>query len=157
MAATLYTIGYEKRRLDEYVDILCENEIDVVIDVRETAWSHKPGFSKSALSAALDARGIEYVHASFAGNPKWLRGAADDHGECIANFRRYLAAMPEIVEELDALVARYTAIGKAVVLTCFERHPGDCHRAVLADAWATTRYRTVEHLAPEGCTRLIRR
>ena len=54
MTATLHTIGYEKRTIEEFLELLRESEIDVLIDVRETAWSHKPGFSKTAFSAALD-------------------------------------------------------------------------------------------------------
>jgi uncharacterized protein (DUF488 family) len=156
MSSTLFTIGYEKRTIDEYVQLLVDAAIDVVIDVRETAWSHKPGFSKGALSEALAAEGIEYVHASFAGNPKHLRDVADDHSECIENFRRYLSSMPEIVEELDSLIGGYASLGRSVALTCFERHPGDCHRSILADAWASSHYRTVDHLGPNGCRRLIR-
>ena len=156
MSSTLFTIGYEKRTEQEYVDLLREAGVDVVIDVRETAWSHKPGFSKSALNDALAAVEIEYVHASFAGNPKHLREIAEDHKECIANFRRYLAVMPEILRELDCLIQSYISLGLSVALTCFERHPGDCHRSILADAWASTSYRNVEHLGPTGCRRLIR-
>src|SRR5205823_6116594 len=73
MPTTLYTLGYQQRSIDEFVEILDESGIDVLVDVRETAWSHKPGFSKSGFASALAARGIEYVHAEFAGNPKWLR------------------------------------------------------------------------------------
>jgi uncharacterized protein (DUF488 family) len=156
MSSTLFTIGYEKRTSQEFVELLREADVDVVIDVRETAWSHKPGFSKGALSDALAAAGIEYVHASFAGNPKHLREIAEDHYECIENFRRYLDVMPEIARELDALILSYTTLGQSVALTCFERHPGDCHRSVLADAWASTNYRNIEHLGPSGCRRLIR-
>lgn len=156
MTSTIYTIGYEKRSISEYVDILREAEIDVVIDVRETAWSHKPGFSKSALSATLAEAGIEYCHARFAGNPKWLRSEAESHAECIENFRQYLVAMPEILADLELLVSEYGSLGKSVALTCFERHPGDCHRTVLAEGWARAPFRAVEHLAPDGCARLIR-
>ena len=38
--------------------------------MRETPWSHKPGFLKGALSDALETVGIEYVQTKFAGNPK---------------------------------------------------------------------------------------
>ncbi len=45
-APTLFTLGYQQRSLDEFVALLLEASIDVLVDVRETAWSHKPGFSK---------------------------------------------------------------------------------------------------------------
>ena len=55
----LYTLGYEKRSLGEFVQLLLDSEIDVLIDVREKAWSHKPGFSKTAFSVALANAGIQ--------------------------------------------------------------------------------------------------
>ena len=36
----LCTIGYEKRSLDEFIDLLLANGVEVVLDVRETPWSH---------------------------------------------------------------------------------------------------------------------
>jgi uncharacterized protein (DUF488 family) len=155
MPKTLYTLGYQQRSIDEFVGILRETGIDVLVDVRETAWSHKPGFSKSAFAAALATRGIEYVHADFAGNPKWLRANADSHGECLEWYDRYLNDYDEIVDAFDGLVAELHAAGKRVCITCFERHADDCHRAILADRWKGKRARRVEHLAIDGCDRLV--
>ncbi|MHB1329333.1 MAG: DUF488 family protein [Gemmatimonadales bacterium] len=45
-STSLCTIGYEKRSLDEFSELLRSSGVEVVLDVRETAWSHKPGFSK---------------------------------------------------------------------------------------------------------------
>ena len=155
MPPTLYTLGYQQRSIDEFVEILADAGIDVLVDVRETAWSHKPGFSKSGFAAALASRDIEYVHADFAGNPKWLRSNADSHGECLEWYGRYLTDFGEIVDAFDELVAELHGAGKRVCITCFERHADDCHRAILANRWKTTRGRRVEHLAIDGCERLV--
>jgi uncharacterized protein (DUF488 family) len=40
-------------------------------------------------------------------------------------------------------------------MTCFERHPEDCHRSILADRWQQRGRRRVQHLATDGCDRLI--
>jgi uncharacterized protein (DUF488 family) len=154
--ATLHTIGYEKRDLRAYIAALCDAAITLVVDVRETAWSHKPGFSKTAFAAALAEHGIAYVHARFAGNPKTLRDQARTHAECLRLYHDWLSERPEIVEELDAVVAGALACGDNVALTCFERHHHDCHRSILADAWQSIDpSRDVEHLAHDGCMRLI--
>ena len=155
MTATLHTIGYEKRTIEEFLVLLRDSEIDVLIDVRETAWSHKPGFSKTAFSAALDGIGVEYVHAKFAGNPKRLRRTAKSHAECLSRYRSYLASDSQIVDEFDELVDDRVSRGLSVAIVCFERHPGDCHRSILAHAWAERGYRQVEHIAPDGCRRLV--
>ncbi len=155
MPPTIFTLGYEKRDIEEYVELLRDHEIDVLIDVRETAWSHKPGFSKGALSDAVSSVGIEYIHAQFAGNPKWLRSEATSHAECLEWYSRYVRDHDEILEALERLLAELIADGKRPCLTCFERHPSDCHRGILAESWRQRGRRRVTHLAPDGCSRLV--
>jgi uncharacterized protein (DUF488 family) len=155
MQHTLFTLGYQQRTLDEFVSILVDSGIDVLVDVRETAWSHKPGFSKCALQAALAARGIEYIRAAFAGNPKWLRANAESHRECLDWYTWYLGEFEEIVPAFEPLLAAQLRAGKRVCVTCFERHAEDCHRAILAEKWQARGARQVKHLATEGCERLL--
>lgn len=153
--ASLFTLGYEKRTLREFIDILTEAEIEILVDVRETAWSHKPGFSKGIFQSALGQAGIEYIHASFAGNPKWLRSNAESHAECLEWYSWYLGQFGEIVDAFDALIRPSLRAGKRVCLTCFERHADDCHRAILAAKWQERARATVDHLATDGCRRLV--
>ncbi len=155
MTGILYSLGYEKRTIGEYIAILCENAIDIVVDVRETAWSHKPGFSKAALQSALAAAAIDYVHAPFAGNPKWLRSNASSHAECLDWYSWYVTEFDEILPAFEALIGSWVAGGKRVCITCFERHSDDCHRAILASKWQERGQRRVEHLATAGCARLL--
>lgn len=151
----IFTLGYEKRSIVEYIDLLRDAKIDVLIDVRETAWSHKPGFSKGALSEALAAAGISYIHARFAGNPKTLRSQASDHRDCLIRYAAYLQERPDVMLEFSTLVEQQLGRGLRVCITCFERHPDDCHRGVLARLWTSARRARVEHIAPQGCRRLI--
>jgi uncharacterized protein (DUF488 family) len=153
--ATIFTLGYQQRSLDEFIEILRDQEISVLVDVRETAWSHKRGFSKSALSQALAEAGIEYVHAKFAGNPKNLRRSATTHHECLQKYAAYLDDSDQIVDAFDELVTAMIAEGKKVCLTCFERHADDCHRSIIADRWRRRGRRAVRHLATDGCVRMI--
>lgn len=156
MAKVLYSLGYEKRSLAEFISILRERDIDVVVDVRETAWSHKPGFSKGAFQKALERVGVRYVHAPFAGNPKWLRMNASSHAECLEWYDWYVTEYDEIVLAFEALVADWVAAGQRVCITCFEQHSDDCHRGILASKWKARGRRAVEHLATSGCARLVR-
>lgn len=127
----------------------------ILVGVRETAWSYKPGFSKSALQAALLAHGITYIHADFAGNPKWLRANAESHRQCLDWYSWYLGEFEEIVSAFERLLSEQLREGKRVCVMCFERHPGDCHRAILAREWQARGPREVLHLAMEGCERLL--
>ena len=150
----LCTLGYEKRSLSEFIELLKDARNEVLVDVRETAWSHKPGFSKRPLQEALARAGIAYVHAAFAGNPKRLRDEARDHRDCLRRYQRHLEQNPRIVSELDSLLLGFERQGLRACLTCVERHPGDCHRGILSDAWSALHRGTVVHLAADGCPRL---
>ena len=50
---TLYTIGYEKRSIDDLLWVLRARGVDCVVDVRLKPWSRRPGFSKTKLAASL--------------------------------------------------------------------------------------------------------
>jgi uncharacterized protein (DUF488 family) len=154
--ATILTLGYEQRDLPGYIRLLRRARVGVVLDVRETAWSHKPGFSKTKLAEGLGKAGIRYVHAAVAGNPKALRRQAQSHADCLAGFERHLDRNPRIEVEFDALIGECLQREERVCLLCFERHPGDCHRGILVDRWARRHGGQAEHLAPDGCRRLVR-
>jgi uncharacterized protein (DUF488 family) len=131
----IYTIGYERRELDEFVALLGAAGIERVIDVRQLPLSRRHGFSKTPLAAALAGAGIEYLHLRSAGNP--FRHAKVN---VLGLYKVYLERSPEVIDEVLAASA-----GKRTALLCLEREPSECHRGVLASAMGA-RGVTVEHL-----------
>lgn len=154
---SLYSLGYQLRDIDEFLQALHAARIDAVVDVRLTAFSRKAGFSKGRLSDELGGLGIDYFHADFAGNPRELRRGSDSHAEVLENFEAYLEQNPSVVSELATMV-RKIGNHRRVCFICYERHPDDCHRGVLVRAWRGLADRDfpVDHLAVEGAPRLIR-
>ena len=73
---TLATIGYEGATIREVLDALEAAHVGLLVDVRAVAMSRRPGFAKSALSAHLRERGIEYLHLRALGTPADGRAAA---------------------------------------------------------------------------------
>ena len=130
----LYTLGYQGVDINTYVRKLKEAGVGIVADVRETPWSHKPGFCKNALICELSKAGIDYVHVKSAGNPKENRRTAPDLAECLRRYRRYLAANPTGVIDLVSVVRAAALQNRTVCLTCFERDVKDCHRSILVGA-----------------------
>lgn len=128
---TIFSIGYEGRDLDSFLDILEKNHVKVLVDVRLTPISRKKGFSKTALSERLAERGIDYRHARALGNPKdnraAFRGAATQ-----AARRRYLAHLSNgsrpAFDELIEL-----ARSQRVALLCVESDERQCHRGCITD------------------------
>jgi hypothetical protein len=130
----LYTLGYQGVDIDTYVRKLVDAGVGVVADVRETPWSHKPGFCKNALISELSRVGIDYVHVKSAGNPKENRRTAPDLTECLRRYKQYLGANPTGVVDLIRVVRAAALQSQTVCLTCFEKDVNDCHRSILVSA-----------------------
>ncbi len=136
MARTLlFTIGYQGRTPPQLVLRLREAGVTRVVDVRASARSPRPGFSRAPLARTLERAGIAYVHLPAAGNP-FRAEAARDLADALARFDAHLAARPEIAAGvLDA------AAGARTALLCAEADARRCHRSVLCDA--------IRRVAPE--------
>ena len=136
----ILSVGYEGTSLDDLVARLQAAEVAVVIDVRRTPASRKPGFSRRRLSEALEAAGIEYVSERELGNPPDNRDA----------FRRWRLIPRHLLdiagpgaEALDRVVARASA--QRVALLCICADHALCHRRIVADG-AVERDPTIEVL-----------
>jgi uncharacterized protein (DUF488 family) len=122
----VYSIGYQGRSLDGLCMKLRDEGVLTLIDVRARAWSQRPQFRKGALTAALAASGITYLHMKSAGNP--FRHDADTWADCKPMFRAHLNANPIVTRELAAAVDVTSA-----AVFCYEAERCACHRGVLLD------------------------
>lgn len=130
-APRLSTIGYERKTVDEFLAQLAEAGVRLVIDVRAVAASRRPGFSKSAMAAALKERGISYLHLRALGTPKAGREAARKGR--IAEMHEIFEAQLETPEaELALEQADSAARDQHSALLCFEADAACCHRRVVA-------------------------
>lgn len=142
---TLSTIGYEGKTVDEFLDELAVGGVELLIDVRAVAASRRPGFSKTALAAAVRERGVDYLHLRALGTPKAGRDAARKGRivEMQAIFEEQLQT-PEAGLAMEQL--RCAVREKHVALLCFERDAACCHRAVLAGRLAGSEGVTIVNL-----------
>jgi uncharacterized protein (DUF488 family) len=131
MAAPLSTIGYEGRTVDEVIDSLVDAGVALLIDVRAVAASRRPGFSKTALAAAVRERGIDYLHLRALGTPKPGREAARK-GRIGKMHAIYEAQLATTEAQLAIEQARQAAAARHSALLCFERDPAHCHRTIVA-------------------------
>ena len=151
----VFTLGYQLRQLPDFINLLLEVGVDTVIDVRQTPWSYRPGFSAKPLQEGLKEQNIGYITAKFAGNPKAIRTQATSHAESLELYAAHLAEQPEILQQLEDTIRPLLSMGKNVCLVCYERHPADCHRAILAYGWRDmlSTQATITHLDPDGAPR----
>lgn len=146
MAATLYTIGYEKARLPDVVAALGAAGVSTLIDVRDRPQSRRPGFSKRQLEAGLEEAGIRYVHLRALGTPPEGREA---------NKRRQWDRFWDIVDaklatgeaELALQQAADIAGQSPTCLLCLEADWQHCHRRRVAELLTQRHGFAVRHLS----------
>jgi uncharacterized protein (DUF488 family) len=134
---TIYTIGHSTRTLDEFIALLREHGIELLVDVRRFPGSRRhPHFGSAALAASLAQAGIGYVHAEPLGgrrsaeaaarspNTAWRNDAFRAYADYMATpaFRAALGRLIELSEELTT------------VIMCAEAVPWRCHRRLITDA-----------------------
>jgi uncharacterized protein (DUF488 family) len=130
-SARLVTIGYEGRTAEQLVAELVELGVGVLVDVRLTPMSRKPGMSKRRLAEAVEAAGISYLHLPELGNPRDNREAfraGDASARSRLRARLRSAAGAQAVRRVVELAGTGT-----VALLCLERDPEHCHRAIVAE------------------------
>ena len=130
---SVFTIGYENATPAGLVDALRDAGVRVLVDVRALANSRKPGFAKTALSAALEGAGIGYLHLRALGTPAEGRAAvrAGKPAEMRRIFGQHLAGT-----EAQAALANLSDLARQqpVCLLCLEADPRHCHRSLVAEA-----------------------
>ena len=127
----LMTIGYQGADAASLIHTLKEAGVECLVDVRENTHSRKPGFSKNALSAAVQAQGMRYVHLRALGTPPEMRKAyraTNDMAQFRQDYLGYLAARGEDLKELAGLLTQ----GRCCLM-CFEADPAECHRSLIAE------------------------
>jgi uncharacterized protein (DUF488 family) len=145
--SALFTIGYEQATQPAVLDELRQAGVEMVVDVRAVAASRRPGFSKRALAASLDERGIRYLHLRGLGTPAEGRQAARSgrFADLFRIYEQHLKTAPA-TEELDELttIARQ---GRRLCLLCYERSHEHCHRRRVAELVCERVGVAVTHLA----------
>jgi len=130
---TIYTIGYTKKSLRQFIGLLQDAGVDAVIDVRLRNTSQLAGFAKrDDLDFLLgEGFGIAYEHlVELAPTAEILDAYKNDH-----DWSAYERDYPQLLAERDAL-----AIGQRLLeryqrpcLLCAEDTPDHCHRRLLAE------------------------
>jgi len=141
---TIFTVGYEGRSLEDFLADLNAQGIEHVADVREAPISRKKGFSKAALSEALNATGIAYTHIRALGCPKPIRDAYKEDGD----WARYTQAFMQHLRQQQAAIEQLaqTAGTQPTALLCYEADFNTCHRTYVAEAVAVKTGSSVCHI-----------
>ena len=125
----IVTLGYEGRKLDQFLLILKGNNIRRLIDVRNNPFSLKPGFSKNQLAKSLEANGVSYLHLPELGIESRRRKnlSKDSLNLLFQSYERELDAKKTVLDRIKDLARK-----EKVALMCFEARESNCHRGVIA-------------------------
>lgn len=153
--APIWTIGHSNRTLEEFTDLLQENSIKQVLDVRKLAGSNKfPHFNSDALAESLDPLGIKLWKIEpldgrrtvskvipFEVNAWWENRSFHNYADH-ALSEEFSAALTEL---RDAGSVQHTAV------MCSEAVWWRCHRRIIADHLMAHKV-TVLHIMGPGKT-----
>lgn len=131
----VYTVGYQGRLVDGFLDLLMRVGIRRVVDVRSNPVARGYGFHKIALARLCDKVQIEYLHFPQVGIGSDMRRGL----KSLADYKALLAwyeakTLPHQVPAVQR-IAQLTK-DKPTALMCMEADPSFCHRSRLAKAVA---------------------
>jgi len=139
-AINIWTIGHSNRSKEAFLELLKENDIEVLVDVRSFPTSKIEHFKREEMERWLPGHGVEYV---------WL-------GRELGGYRRggYRAHMRtklfrEGIQKLLEIAAQ-----KRTCIMCMEPNPKYCHRRFISSYLERRKVRVV-HIIAKGQASLL--
>ena len=148
----IWTIGHSTRSLDEFISLLADEGIELLVDIRSFPGSRRyPHFNKEALSLSLPNANIQYLHLPELGGRRKANPDSKNTAWRQAAFRGYADYM-ETDAFKDAIVKlEKLAIEKRTAYMCSEAVWWRCHRSMVSD-YLKVRGWEVIHIMGEGKT-----
>lgn len=131
----IYTIGFTKKSAEEFFNIIMNNNIEIIIDVRVNNSSQLSAFTKAKdLSYFLKKiANIKYKHIpEFAPTKEIL----NDYKKKILNWKEYEIKFNELMLKRNIVVIFNKKINDAydkICLLCSEPTSENCHRRLVAE------------------------
>jgi uncharacterized protein (DUF488 family) len=131
---TIWTVGHSTRTFDEFIELLTDNKIESLGDVRRFPASRKyPHFNQDALRTSLTGVEIDYVPLPELGGRRRPRPDSQNTLWRNESFRGYADYME--TKEFRAGIKRLLnqASRKRTAVMCAEAVWWRCHRSLIAD------------------------
>lgn len=126
-----FTIGYQGKTIDEYLNQIIKENINLIIDVRRNPVSMKYGFSKKFLIKTLPESNVQYIHMPELGIEIERRKnlhSLTDYKKLFVGYEKEILNKPVLIENIIKLYQ----IKKRIGLTCFEKDHTHCHRSIIS-------------------------
>ncbi len=130
----IYTLGYQNKSFQEFLKILEDYQIELVVDVRSYPESRFSEFTKDNLKDNLEIEGFSYLHL-----PK-LGGLREE------SYREFMEteSFKKSIDQLMTLAKK-----NKTVIICLESYPNQCHRRYVSQKLKDEGW-TVNHLIKEN-------
>jgi len=132
---TIYTIGFQRKPLSDFINLLRQAGVDAVIDIRLRNTSQLAGYTKRDDLAFLltEGFGIAYEHQPDLAPTAEIFDAYRQDKDWTAYEERF---NPLLVERHAAAIgSEILTRHKAICLLCSEPAPDRCHRRLVAEYW----------------------
>jgi uncharacterized protein (DUF488 family) len=137
MSNPFFTVGHSTRPIDEFLALLKDAEVELVIDVRTVPRSRtNPQFNRDGLPGSLAAHGVAYEHFPALGGLRGKQPGVSPEVNAFwdnASFHNY--ADYAMSEAFCSSFEKLREMGRASRLTvmCAEAVWWRCHRRIIAD------------------------
>jgi uncharacterized protein (DUF488 family) len=142
-----FTIGHSNHSIGEWLALLKQHRIEVVVDTRSSPYSkYVPQFDKELMQRSLEEAGIRYL---FFGEELGGRPANpvyyDAKGRVLYGRLRDDARFQAAIARLETGIERFR-----VALVCGEEDPAHCHRRLLIGRVLSEHRHTMFHIRGDG-------
>ena len=131
----IWTIGHSTRDIGDFISLLEENGIKLLVDVRSLPGSRRyPQFNKEALANSLDEAAIRYEHFPELGGRRKPKPDSRNTAWRNLSFRGYADYMEteEFRKGVGRLVDLENEVGSTAIM-CAEAVWWRCHRSLISD------------------------
>ena len=155
----LYTIGHGAHSIDKFIQLLDDNGISALVDVRSDPYSrYHPQFNKEDLERVLPDHWIQYFYAGkyLGGRPKDVNCYKNNQIPPGGSDYLHLVNYPEIMKKEWFVqgIHRLLEIAdeQTTAIMCSEEDPASCHRHHLIAKYLIADYPDVEvrHIRKDG-------
>jgi uncharacterized protein (DUF488 family) len=152
LTSPIWTIGHSTRSIDEFIELLRQYQIEILVDVRHFPGSRRyPQFNQPELARSLSDARIRYEHVVELGGRRRARPDSRNLRWRNAAFRGYADYMETepFRQGIDRLF-KIAATGPTAIM-CSEAVWWRCHRSMIADYLKANGVRVV-HIMSLGKT-----
>ncbi|MCE7887023.1 MAG: DUF488 domain-containing protein [Alphaproteobacteria bacterium PRO2] len=135
MTSAIYTIGHSTHPIGEFIGLLRQHEIGILVDIRTIPKSkHNPQYEQGALKSALSDQAIQYEYMKDLGGLRHAKKDSPNGGWRNASFRGYADYMQ--TKNFEKALEKLLELREKgrVAIMCAEAVPWRCHRSLVADA-----------------------